>query len=419
MAVEPAAGQPEGGYAALFREYIQRGVQARLAAVRSAGPALPVEEREQSLHTLEFALELPDAWPEARELLIVLAPKLEQAGYRQDWIPFLQRGIEQCRESGDAAGQAEMETHLGMLYVVMGRMDEARALFQASAGRCQALGDAAGQARALNREAYLDRLQQRSQSAGQLVQQALDLLAPDNVEWCFSHFVLGILAVDRRDWPQALSHLSEAMDGWQRRGDPVMVARSLTNLGMAQRGAGQYGEAIASYTQAIAIMAEMGDPVNEAVTRMNLGNVYWATGQPQTALEHYLLAEPILRRTDDQLRLARVNTTIGIVSTQLGRWEQAHAALATAIDLNRLVGDPRSIANALDALGELYLAQGQHAAARAVLEQGLAELTDLRDQPDFAARFSDIYGDILRHLEEARRGGAAQASPHPTATAHQ
>ena len=407
--------QPDSPYAAIFRQYIQRSAQATLDAVQKTGPALPPEQQEQGLHTLDFALNLPDAWREARALLLALAPKVEQAGLRRGWLPFLQRGIERCQAAGDSASQAEMEIHLGMLYFVMGRMDEARALFQASAGRCQALGDAAGQARALNRWAYLDRIQQRSQSAAQLVQQALDLLAPDDAERSFSHYVLGGLAIDRRDWPQALSHLNAALDGWQSRSDPVMVARSLTNLGMAQRGAGQYEEAIASYTEAIAIMAEMGDPVNEAVTRMNLGNVYWATGQPQTALEHYLLAEPIFRRTDDQLRLARVNTTMGIVCTHLGRWEQAHAALATAIDLNRMVGDPRSIANALDALGELYLAQRQPAAALAVLEQALEELAGLRDQPDFAARFSDIYGDILQHLEKARRGDGAQAGPHPVA----
>ena len=73
------AGQPDSAYAALFRQYIQRSAQATLAAVQSSGPTLPVEQREQSLHALDFALELPEAWNEARDLLLGLAPKLDQA----------------------------------------------------------------------------------------------------------------------------------------------------------------------------------------------------------------------------------------------------------------------------------------------------------------------------------------------------
>lgn len=401
MAVELATGEPEGGYAVLFRQYIQRGVQARLAAVRNAGPALPAEEREQSLHTLEFALDLPDAWPEARALLIVLAPKLDQAGVRQDWLPFLQRGIEQCQENGDEAGQAEMELHLGLLLMVMGRMEEAHRLFSASAGRFQALGDWHNQARALNRWAYIDHLQHETASAGRLVHQALSLVGPDDTETSYGQFVLGSLARDRHDWPEALSYLQQALEGWQRHGDPVMIARSLTNLGTAQRGAGQIDRAIASFTQAIELMQTVDDPVNEATTRINLGNAYWALGQPEKALNYYLQAEPVFRMTQDNLRLARVNTTIGIVAIQLGQWDRAQAALETAIDLSRMLGDRRAVANAMDALGELHLRQGQPGAALAILQQALEELAGLYDDPDVAARYADVYAEIVRHIEEA------------------
>lgn len=401
--IDTAPATPPGApYPALFRQYIQRGAQAALEAVRNAGPALPAEAREQSIYTLDFALGLPEAWPEARELLIALAPKLEQAGVRQDWLPFLQRGIEQCREKGDTAGEAEMELHLGLLLMALGRMDEARSLYRASAEGFQTLNDPHNQARALNRWAYIDHLQHKTISAGQLVQQAMSLVGLDDTETSYGQFVLGSLARDRRDWPEALRYLSQSLEGWQRHGDPVMIARSLTNLGTAQRGAGQIDEAIASFTQAIELMAQLDDPINEGVTRINLGNAYWALGQPATALDHYLRAEPVFRVTQDNLRLARVNTTIGIVATQLGQWERAQAALDTAIGLNRMLSDRRAIANTLDALGELYLRQGQPAAALAVLQQALEELAGLYDNPDVAADHADVYSDIVKHLEEAR-----------------
>lgn len=398
MAVDTPADQPDSPYAALFRHYIQRSTQATLAAVQSAGPALPAEQREQSLHTLEFAMELPESWPDARDLLLILAPRLDQAGIRQDTVPYLQRGIERCQAAGDLAGQAALELQLGTLLSVMGSMDEARSLFMASAARSEAIGDRHNQARALNSWAQLDRLQQRSDSAAQLVQQAMRLAPADDTEATYGQYILGTLAVDRRDWPEALDYFEQALAGWQRHGDPVMAARSLTNLGTAQRGAGQYDAAIASFTQAMALMEELDDPVNQAITRMNLGNLYWAIGQPQQALDHFVLVEPVFRRTHDQLRLARINANMGIVLLQLGQWAQAHAALTTAIDLNRAIGDRRGAANALDSLGELYLRQGQPAAAMTCLEQAMAELGELAEQPGYEGLVAEIKG----HIDEAR-----------------
>jgi len=399
MAVDPTPGQPDSPYAALFRQYIQRSTQATLAAVQSAGPALPAEQREQSLHTLDFALELPEAWPDTRDLLLVLAPKLDQAGMRQDTIPYLQRGIERCQAAGDLAGQAGMELLLGTLLTSIGRMDEARSLTMASAARYEAVGDPHYQARALNSLAYIDRLQQHSDSAAQLVQQAMRLVTPEDSETTNSHFILGTLAVESRDWPAALDYFERALAGWRRHNNPVMVARSLSNLGTAQRGAGQYDEAIASFTQAMALMGELDDPVNQAITRLNLGNLYWATGQPQQAMAHFVQAEPVLRRAQDWQWLARINTNMGVVHIELGQWEQAYAALTTAIDQNRMIGDRRAAANALDGLGELHLLQGRPAAAMTCLEQAMMELGDLVGKPGYAG----LVAEIQEHIDQAQQ----------------
>ena len=84
----------ENGYGVVFREYVRRSVRRALADARAAEAGLPAEQREQALQTLTFALDATDAWPEARDLLVALAPKLEQAGWREEVVPFLLRGIE-------------------------------------------------------------------------------------------------------------------------------------------------------------------------------------------------------------------------------------------------------------------------------------------------------------------------------------
>lgn len=384
-------------YPTLFRQYIQRSAQAALEAVRDAGIRLAAEQREQSLHTLEFALNLPAAWTEARSLLITLAPRLEQAGLRQDAALFIRRGMAQCQAQGDAAGQAELEVQLGGLELAAGRMEQARALYQASAAHFAALGDCHNQARALNNWAYLDFLQQRSDSAARLVQQALELATPGDSESTYGQFVLGCLAIERRDWAAALTLFQQALAGWQRQDEPLLAARSLSNLGAAQRGLGQFDAAMASFSQAIALMEELGDPVNQAITRMNLGNLHWAKGEPQQALALLQQAEPVFRQTGDDLRLARVNNSLGVVSLQLGQLEPARASLESSIALSRQAGDRRLAANALDTLGELYLRLGEPAAALAQHDQALAELGELAAQPGYA----ELVAEIQRHRREA------------------
>src|SRR5688500_9925781 len=85
---------PGADYPALFRAYVLRGLQHVLACVRATADLLADDVREEALHTLSFALRLDDAWPLVRDLLLAMAPKLEQVGYRDDWILYLVKGVE-------------------------------------------------------------------------------------------------------------------------------------------------------------------------------------------------------------------------------------------------------------------------------------------------------------------------------------
>lgn len=394
-AAPPAS--PDSAYPAVFRQYIQRSAQIALETVRSAGPVLAAEQREQGLYTLEFAMGLPEAWPEARELLISLGPRLDRAGMRQDAALFLQRAIEQSEAKGDVAGHAEFEMQLGMLRLAAGRLEEARALVQASAARFAGAGDRHNEARALNNWAYIEFNQQHTEQAALLVHQAMSLTTPDDSETTFGQVILGCLAMEHRNWSAALEFFQQALTGWRRHGDPVMEARSLTNLGTAQRGLGLFDEAISSFNLAIALMEELDDPVNLAITRLNLGNLYWAQEQPEQALGLFLQVEPIFRHTLDDLRLARVNNSMGVVYLQLWQMEEARAALTTSIVLSRRAGDRRLAANALDTLGELHMRQGEPAAALAWHDEALAELADLCDKPGYERLVAEIQG----HKQEA------------------
>ena len=166
------------GYSMVFREYVRRSVRRALAEARAAEGGLPAEQREQALQTLTFALDATDGWPEARDLLVALAPKLDRAGWREEVVPYLLRGIAVSESTGDDLGLAELRLQLAMVHMVMGKLDEAYGELIASAADFDRLEDRRNRARALNRAAYVARMQRRYPEATALVETAAALVEP-------------------------------------------------------------------------------------------------------------------------------------------------------------------------------------------------------------------------------------------------
>ena len=399
----------EGGeerYGALFQGYVRRSVRLALMEARATQAGLSVEQREQGLQALTFALDASDVWPQARDLLVALAPKLEQAGWREEVVPYLQRGIQVSEIAGDAAGLAELRLQLAMVFLVTGKLDEAFGELISSAAGFASLQDPHNQARALNRAAYVARMQRRFAEATQLVAAAAALVEPGDAEEVYGEFVAARLALDAEDWTRAVAGHRRALAGWERLGNTTMIARSLTNLGSALRGAGQPEEAIACYERAIELMEQGRDDINLAATRMNLGNALWSTGYPDRALDQYRLAEPLFRQANDQLRLASMTQNMGLAYVDIGDFEQAAAMFQASIAYQRLWGNRRSIANSLDGLGVALRAQGHHAAALVAFREALELLEALAGQPGTAS----LRLEVEAHLREMAQDEEEAAS---------
>ena len=176
MVVNIAAPPLLTDYPAIFRGYIVRNTQDILARVQQAGAILPPAEREQALHTLSYALKLPEAWPDTRTLLLTMAPKMEQAGYRDEWMPYLAQGIQQSQYLDDIEAEAALHLQLGMLYQLRGKYKEAHLHLVTSAEEFERLNARRNQVRALNRLAYVARLQRQFEEATRLVETVRRLL---------------------------------------------------------------------------------------------------------------------------------------------------------------------------------------------------------------------------------------------------
>lgn len=383
-------------YSALFQDHIARSIARSSALVEATDDVPAAGDREQALHTLSYALNVEDVWPETRALLLALAPKMEQAGHRDDWIPYLERGIEQCQRLGDVPAEAALHWHKGVVLELRSLYDDAREELSLSVSQFAAAGDSRNQARALNRLAFVARLQQQADEAGQLVKAALALLDPQDAERAYSLLVKGALALDARDWTTAADCFSQAVDMFRESGDRRKLAWNLTNLGAALRKLEDYQQAISCYSEAISIFQQVHDPVHLAATHMNLGNVFLKMGDAEEALANYRRAELVFYQVRENLRLAIVYVNIGMACRFLQRWQESERALLTSIELLDKLDQPAVAANSMEELGLTYYGQERWAEAIAQYEKALAAV--IRD-----GAAQELRQSILANLHEARQ----------------
>ncbi|MEA3335856.1 MAG: tetratricopeptide repeat protein [Chloroflexota bacterium] len=395
-------------YPDIFQDYIVRSAGYMLGTVQDAQNPISSGDRDQALHVLSFALGLTDAWPFARDLLLTMASEMEQAGYRDEWIPFLEKGIYRSQVLGDCRAEAELRFHLGILYQLLGKYDLACAQFVASASRWESTDDVRNLAKALNRHAYVARLQRRLGKAIGLVEKAQKLLQADDSERAYSLFVQGTIAFDQRKWQSASRSYQASLEIWKQHGDGRMTAWSLTNLGTTYRALERYDEAIASYEKAIELFELVGDPVHQAAARMNLGNVYMSAKQLARALEFYLMAEPVFRKTQDKLRLATVFGNKAMVYRQLRQWDDAERAYRSGLEYACEIGNVRLMVNAMDGLGQTLLSTGRYQAAMKIFADAIEQL----DGDESIENLENLRHSVTTHMNQVRAALRVDGDPH-------
>ncbi|MEM7130399.1 MAG: tetratricopeptide repeat protein [Chloroflexota bacterium] len=385
------------GFPALFRDNIARIAQHILQELEGLGDSpISPDVRDLALHNLSYMLEHGEAWTFTRKILVILAPKMEQEGHRDDWIPLLKQGIEQSRYHHDTSTEAELHFQLGILYQLLGQFEGAGDTLRLSATGFAKMGDRRGQIKVLNRWAYVARLQRRYDEATQLLDQVEVWIEDDDPERAYSYFVQGSIAFDQRDWAEAATLFKKSLTLWQQQENLRMVAWSLTNLGAAMRRLDEYEEAIRYYEQAIDLFDQINDSLFRAVAHMNLGNVYEALKQYEMADDLYTKAEFVFREMQDELRLAMVYTNIGVIHRHMQNWSWARMSLLDAIERWQQIGNTKSFINAVMELGRLYEDQGLYPQATTKFHDALNALSDIKNEPGYGALLEEVTAHLTQ-----------------------
>jgi DNA-binding SARP family transcriptional activator len=182
---------------------------------------------------------------------------------------------------------------------------------------------------------------------------------------------LGLTWLHAGSYDAALALLRKSVAAARRRGDPMLLLRSLLvcgyGLGVSSLGGG--AESATVQHEAIALATQLGDERLRGMAELQFAVTELLRGQYSRAL--HWADRAAARCVVGSLDAARVDTVRGTAIVDTGRYDEGVDVLRTRIDSVPVDADPRNAAYALSMLGKAHLLAGDLAAAGAALDRAI------------------------------------------------
>ncbi|MGL5857466.1 MAG: AfsR/SARP family transcriptional regulator [Angustibacter sp.] len=319
------------------------------------------------------------------ELAFDLAGCLEKyfdvRGMHQDWRATNERVLAACREAGNLRGEAVM---------LRGLIDVVTWNTQDEPGPVEA-GSAMGRLRvdADRLLAMFTRVGEQPGRSDAAVIRSWGLTAAGEYE----------SAVSSAAWALDLARRHDHLGG---------VARAHVALALAHSQSGRLDLATTHLQQALVSARELGNPRYLATVLQFLGIAHRMSGDLDAS--HDLLRESLGISRAYQDHYAHTLTMIALARLYLAREDpRAGPAAESALRLGRRYRMGHHLADALAALGEVALADGDHERAVGYLQESVA-MWRTRGWPAFLAATLSILGDALEPIDpDAARRARAEA----------
>ncbi|HUF38833.1 MAG TPA: tetratricopeptide repeat protein [Anaerolineales bacterium] len=329
------------------------------------------------LQAIEFGLDHEEALAETAELWQALIGFIESRGYFGTWqavtwkvaakIPLLPPELA-CRVANEA----------GFFFQKVN--DPSRSL-EMHAAALKSAGEAGNRfERALailgngNARVAL-RLYDQAETDIREALEILDELDEGRLHHASGVELLGLIASNRGDYPEAERLLSQSAKGYLEAGHHRKAANAFYNLGFTQDLAGKYREAIETLEAALKLL-------KPGIDRIAWANVYLAMGTSYFHLRDYPRAKKTFQAIDLQFlekhglleQLMWTTNNLGNVALKELEWKLAWDYLSYSIRLARTLGNGISLGNSLGDLAEALLNLGKRDAARSALDEAIEAL---------------------------------------------
>ena len=304
------------------------------------------------------------------------------AGRLQDADGCFGQAIAQARIAGDAMRELSGMWRQADGWRMQGRMDEARAQFEAALPRIREPAHLRLRGSTLGSLGGLHYQQGRMEDARTWYEQAFELHRQiGNRRGEASALTnLGVLHFEQSRFEEAATHYAQSAVIQQEVGNRVSAALSLENLGVLHERQGRYIEAQQQFETALAIYREAGARRHEGGALDSLGLIRHRQHDLVGARPHMMAAMEIYRETGN-LRSEGIGLChLGNLDGDEGRLEDGVQRLEQSVDIFRRIGDRYSMAVATRDLANLLSASQRLDEASGRLDEAEAMLRELRDE---------------------------------------
>ncbi len=209
---------------------------------------------------------------------------------------------------------------------------------------------------------------------------------PDSASAVRQPFELGLAAMARYQWDQAIGFFQEAQKqaGWQQ------LIPLLNQCGVCCYMQGRLEEALKDFKESARLADQHGDQQGKASAVGNIGVIRREYGEFGTALGHLKEAVAMARSFDDQRVTATHLGNIGGVYHDKGEIGSALASHQDALAISLRIGDRQGVVNGLDNVGNVRRDKGELEGA---FEQ-YAEALETANQNDYKVGAAASLGNI-------------------------
>ncbi|MGD2077022.1 MAG: tetratricopeptide repeat protein [Chloroflexota bacterium] len=182
---------------------------------------------------------------------------------------------------------------------------------------------------------------------------------------------LGVVLYYEDDMPGATACFLAALEAREQAGvEDIMT--ELGNVGLCYSEMGDYAAAVEYLGRSLDLARKFDAPLAIGLAHHNLGNAYRNDSQAPLAVHHLQDGVEIFRELGSRDALAAALADLAAAYRQVGRFDDAEAALLEGLELEEALARPRGVAFKHMGLGDLYLAQDQDRRAREHYRQVLA-----------------------------------------------
>ncbi len=184
-------------------------------------------------------------------------------------------------------------------------------------------------------------------------------------------------------------------------GDKRATAEALRDLGYWSAERLDYKAAIDYQSRALVLAEELGDKLGQLKSNNNLGNAYSELGNNRTALNYYQRALAVVGNSPYEVQLL---TNIAGLHADQGDHAAARTVLERALEKAAATEDPYDARDPLNNLGVVYVDLGDYAKAQECFEKFLKLAEESGASQRIALALNNL-GNVLREqgrFEEAR-----------------